>query len=156
MRFPIFNIIILSLTFIFMLSIFYFLYKFDLSEFIGGLNNKLYIYSALICIISFLIAFCYILLKNDFTKEEIDKIFVRILFIMIFTMLWIISSYYKNKFLNILFLSILCIVNFDLIIVIKNIQEEKYKILKYLSILCISYLLFHHVVIDLLLWNYYN
>ena len=156
MRFSNLYIIILFLSFMLTLLIFYFFYKTDLLKFIGDLNNKLYIYSALICIIGFLITFYYIIIKDNFTKDEIDKIFITILIIIKCTSLWIICSYYKIKILDIIFLSILCISNYYLLNTIINIEEEKYKLLKNISIISVSYLLFHHVVIDLFLWNYYN
>jgi hypothetical protein len=156
MRFPSVYIESLFLSFILTLVIFYFFYKTNLSNFIGDLNNELYIYSALICIIGFLITFYYIMIKDNFTQEDVDKIFITILIIIKCTSSWIICSYYKIKILDIIFLSILCISNYYLLIAIINIHEEKYKILKYMSILSISYLLFHHIAIDLFLWNYYN
>jgi hypothetical protein len=156
MRFPILFSIILFLTFILLLFVFYFFYGNDLIKFIGRLNNNLFKYSALICIFGFLILYLYILLKTNFTKEDNDKIFINIITILICTILWIISSYYNIKILNILFLFALCIVNLYLIFSIINLKEENYKILKNISIIFLYYLLFHHLVIDLLLWNYYN
>jgi hypothetical protein len=156
MRFPVSYTVILFLTFLFLLLTFYFFYETDLSKFIGNINNKLYIYSSLICIFGFSILYLYILIKDDFTKKDIDRIFVRILTILKCAILWIISAYYNIKILNILFLGILCIVNLDLIIVIKNLKEKKYNLLKNLSLVSLSYLLFHHIIIDLFLWNYYN
>jgi len=156
MRFPNYYIIVLFLSFIITLVIFYIFYRTNILKFIGDLNNKLYIYSALICIIGFLITFYYIIIKDNFTKDQIDKIFTTILIIIKCTSLWIICSYYKIKILDIIFLSILCISNYYLLNTIINIPEEKYIMLKNISILSISYLLFHHVVIDLFLWNYYN
>jgi len=156
MRFPILYTIILFLIFILLLFIFYYFYRTNLTKFIGNLNNNLFKYSALICISGFLILYLYILLKTNFTKEDINKIFIRIITILVCTILWIISSYYNIKILNILFLFILCVANLYLIFLIINLREENYKILKNISVISLYYLLFHHVVIDLFLWNYYN
>jgi len=156
MRFPISYSIILFLTFMILLFVFYYFYKTNLIKFIGNLNNNLFKYSALICIFGFLIFYLYILLKTNLTKEDNDKIFINIITIVICTILWIISSYYNIKILNILFLFVLCVANLYFIFLIKNLKEEKYKILKNISIIFLYYLLFHHLVIDLLLWNYYN
>jgi hypothetical protein len=156
MKFPFYYTLVLFLTFILLLFVFYINYKINIYKFIGKLNKNLYIYSTILCIIGFLITYYYILLKNNFTKYDVNKIFITILLILLCTILWIISSYYKLKILNILFISILCIVNFYLFYIIKNLDEDKYKILKNISVICILYLLFHHVVIDLFMWNYYN
>jgi hypothetical protein len=156
MRFPTSYVIILFLSFIFKLLIFYFFYRTNISKFIGDLNNTLYISSAIICIIGFLISFYYIMIKDDFTNDEVNKIFITILIIINCVSSWIIISYYKIKILDIIFLSILCISNYYLLTTIIDIHEEKYKTLRYISIISIAYLLFHHIVIDLVLWNYYN
>jgi magnesium-transporting ATPase (P-type) len=59
-------------SFVFLLLTFYYFYQTNISKFIGNLNKKLYIYSALICILGFTIFYIYILIKDDFTKEDID------------------------------------------------------------------------------------
>jgi hypothetical protein len=156
MKFPFFYTKLLFLSFIVGILIFYILYNTNISKFIGGLNNKLYLYSALLCTVGFLVTFYYIIIKDDFTKDEVDNIFIGIMIIIKYTILWIISSYYNNKFFNILFLFILCIGNYYLLDTMLRINETKYILLKKISNISISYILFHHIFIDLILWNYYN
>lgn len=156
MRFSINYISILFLSFIILLFIFYIFYKSNLKLFIGKLNNTLYIFSSMICVIGFLITFLYICLKNNFNEREKNDIFIYILLIIISTTLWIPSSYYKMIYFNILFLLLLCLSNFFLLFTLINIHENKYIILHKISIISVSYLLFHHFFIDLIMWTYYN
>ena len=153
MRFNNNYIIILFLFFLLLIFTFYYFYKFNISNFIGNLNKYIYIYSSIICIIGFCITFYYILIKNDFNESTTINIFYSIFILIISTILWIISSYYNIKILNIIFLLILCISNIYLLKTIININENNYILLKYTSIISISYLLFHHIFIDLYLWN---
>lgn len=146
-------IIILFLLFLLLIFTFYYFYKFNISKFTGKLNKYIYIYSTIICIIGFCITFYYIIIKDDFNKSLIFNIFNSICMIIIPTILWIISSYYNIILLNIIFLLILCISNIYLLNTIINIDENNYILLKYISIISISYLLFHHIFIDLYLWN---
>jgi hypothetical protein len=160
MNFPIYYSILLVISFILLLIIFYSNYKFNISQFIGKLNKKLYIISSIICIISFLLTYYYISIKKDFTKNETIFIFVEILIIILATCGWIIFSTQKTDhsifFFNILFLIILSIANGYLLYTIYNINEIKYKILHIISIISVAYLLFHHIFIDLILWNYFH
>ena len=149
-------IIILFLLFLLLLLTFYYFYKFNYIKFIGNLNKYIYIYSTIICIIGFCITFYYIYIKNDFEEKITFYIFYSICIIIISTLLWIISSYYNIKILNIIFLITLCIGNIYLLNTINDINEKNYITLRYISIISISYLLFHHAFIDLYLWNIYH
>lgn len=153
MRFNNNYIIILFLSFLLLIFTFYYFYKFNISNFIGNLNKYIYIYSSIICIIGFCITFYYILIKNDFNESTTINILYSIFILIISTISWIISSYYNIKILNIIFLLILCISNIYLLKAIININENNYILLKYTSIISISYLLFHHIFIDLYLLN---
>jgi hypothetical protein len=155
MKFPLNYIYKLLFFFIILFIIFSLLYKFNIKNFIGKLNYKLYIYSSILCTILFLL-FLYILLnKTDLDKNIIDSIYQNILFIIIFSILWVISSKYFINIFNYLFLLLLCMFNYYLLNNILNIKENNvYK--KYISIISIFYLLFHHFFIDFILWNYYH
>lgn len=148
------NTFILFLLFLILLYVFYLFYGLNLSKFIGKLNYNLYIYSTIISIISFLIVYFYILIKDD--KKSDYNIFLSILLMLISAILWVISSYYNMKLLNIFFIFLICIFNIYLLYLIINVNERENKILKYISILVLYYLLFHHIFIDLILWNYFN
>jgi len=89
--------------------------------------------------------------------------------------LWMISIYNKNILFRNIFIIIIIIVNIDLIYVLLDNKDNtmnlskrsgdkelfsevktKENILKTISIFGMSYLLFHHFVIDFILWNFYN
>lgn len=154
MKFPNHYILLLFILFLILIYVFYYFYNFNVSLFIGKLNKKLYIYSSIICIFGFLITFYYIFIKNDFIKKTTLYIFITICMMLISTILWIISS--MIKILNIIFLLFLCFGNLLLLLLLLNIKENNYKILRYISIISITYLLFHHIFIDLYLWNLYK
>ena len=154
MKFPNHYILLLFILFLILIYVFYYFYNFNVSLFIGKLNKKLYIYSSIICIFGFLITFYYIFIKNDFIKKTTLYIFITICIMLISTILWIISS--MIKILNIIFLLFLCFGNLLLLLLLLNIKENNYKILRYISIISITYLLFHHIFIDLYLWNLYK
>lgn len=156
MRFPIKYTILLFITFVLLLYIFNFYYNFNIQKFIGRVNYNLYFSSTILCILCFLIFYGYILIKTDFTLYTINHIFYNILIMIISTTLWIMSSYYNIKLLNIFFIVIICITNYNLLNTIINCDEEKMILFKKICIIMLMYLLFHHVFIDLFLWNYYE
>jgi hypothetical protein len=156
MRFPIKYTILLFIAFTLLLYIFNFYYNFNITKFIGRVNYNLYIYSTILCILFFLIFYFYILIKTDFTLYTINNIFYNILIMIISTTLWIISSYYNIKLLNIFFISIICMSNYNLLYAIINCDEEKMILFKKICIIMLIYLLFHHIFIDLFLWNFYE
>ena len=156
MRFPIKYTILLFITFVLLLYIFSFYYNFNIKKFIGRVNYNLYLSSTILCILCFLIFYGYILIKTDFTLYTINHIFYNILIMIISTTLWIMSSYYNIKLLNIFFIVIICIANYNLLNTIINCDEEKMILFKKICIIMLMYLLFHHVFIDLFLWNYYK
>jgi len=156
MRFPIKYTILLFITFVLLLYIFNFYYNFNIKKFIGRVNYNLYVSSTILCILCFLIFYGYILIKTDFTLYTINHIFYNILIMIISTTLWIISSYYNIKLLNIFFILIICVANYNLLNTIINCDEEKMILFKKICIIMLMYLLFHHVFIDLFLWNYYE
>lgn len=154
MRFPIKYTILLFIAFTLLLYIFNFYYNFNIKKFIGSVNYNLYIYSTILCILFFLIFYYYILIKTNFTLYTINHIFYNILIMIISTILWITSSYYNIKLLNIFFITIICMANYNLLNTIINYDEEKMILYKKICIIMLIYLLFHHVFIDLFLWNY--
>ena len=134
MKFNYFYLFILLLEFIIIFYIFLKLYNTNIKKFIPYNLYTLYIYSTIICIISFLLFFYYILIKNDFISNTINKIFLSIFSMLLGLGLWIVLSYYskQNNMLNILsILSVLFIIisNIYLLYVIFYINETKYKLL---------------------------
>ena len=139
---------ILTLT---IFLIFYFLYKNNLDIFIGKLNKKLYIFSSIISIIGFFILFIYI-----YIQDKINDNFIYIFYMLFGFNLWLIFRYYNQYILSIISIIIICISNYFLLHNIINNYNNKYKLLYKLSIYSIYYLLFHHFIIDLFLWSYFN
>ena len=71
---------------------------------------------------------------------------------MIFSfILWMISIYYNNTLLRNIFIVMIIIVNIDLIYVLVN--DNHSNLLKSISLFGLCYLLFHHFVIDFILYN---
>ena len=155
MKFNYIYLFILLFVFIILFYIFYAYYKLNLKEFIPNRLYNIYIYSTIICILLFLFFVYYILIKNDFIQITITKIFTSILCMMLGFGLWIISNYYKNKLFSIICVLFISISNLYLLYIVSYIDEYKnnYKLLKQISLVSIFYLLFHHIVIDLILWN---
>ena len=174
LQFPIILTFILLIFFLFSLYIFYIYFYNNLTLFFGNINKSLYIYSTILCIILFIPFIYYINIINVGYKNNI-RIFID-LFIMILSFtLWMISIYNKNILFRNIFIIMIIIVNIDLIYILldnkdntlnlskRNGDKElffgvktKENILKTISIFGMSYLLFHHIVIDFILWNYYN
>jgi len=153
LQFPINLTFILLIFFIFSLYIFYIYFYNNLMLFFGNMNKSMYIYSSILCIILFIPFIYYINIINLGFKNN-TRIFID-LFIMILSFsLWIISIYNKNILFRNIFIIIIIIVNIDLIYILFSITSVS--IFKTISIFGMFYLLFHHFVIDFILWNYYN
>ena len=155
LQFPITLTSILLFFFIILLYVFYIYFHNNLNIFFGNMNKSLYIYSTIICITLFIPFIYYINITNLGYKNNI-RIFIDILIMILSFTLWIISIYNKNILLRNIFMILIIIVNIDLIYVLIHYKNYKNNILKSISILGITYLLFHHSIIDLILWNYYN
>jgi hypothetical protein len=158
MKFNYFYLFILLLEFIIILYVFLKLYGTNIKKFIPYNLYTVYIYSTFICIITFLLFVYYLLIKNDFLQNTINNIFFSIFCMLLGLGLWIISTYYSKKNYIPYILSILCVLfiiisNIYLLYIVSYIDETKYKLLKQISLITVFYLLFHHIVIDLILWN---
>jgi hypothetical protein len=152
-----FNIEYFYYLFIFLFNIFivfYYYFELKLDKFIPEKIYKLYIFSSITCILLFLIFIYYLFINDNFNKITINKIYYAIFIMLYSLMYWIISCYYQCEILNILFVLCIIISNIYLLFIVYNINEKKYKTIKNLSIIAILYLLFHHIYIDLFLWNY--
>ena len=156
MNFPISYFIILLISALILFSIFYIFYKMNFKKFIGNMNLNMYLFSMILCIIGFIIIIIFLLLNNNLTKDQIRINFISILVIIYSTILWIICSFYNKIYLSIFFLILLCIGNITLLYIINNIKHDNLSSLKILSLFSTSYILFHHLIIDLFLWTYYK
>ena len=152
-QFPINLTFILFILFLFLMYIFYTYFYNNSMLFFGNINKSLYIYSTILCIFLFIPFVYYINIINLGYKNNI-RIFID-LFIMILSFtLWMISIYHKNVLFRNIFIIMIIIVNIDLIYILFN--NSTINTLKIISIYGLCYLLFHHFVIDFILWNYYN
>ena len=136
------NIDYVSNIFIFSLYLFY---KYN------KINNSIYIYSTILCIILFLPFILYINIVNLDKNTEILIFFDLFIIVISFT-LWIISIYYKKTLFINLFIIIIIIVNIHLLYIVNS--SKIHSSLKNLSIFGISYLLFHHIFIDFIYLPY--
>ena len=136
------NIDYVSNIFIFSLYLFY---KYN------KINNSIYIYSTILCIILFLPFILYINIVNLDKNTEILIFFDLFIIVISFT-LWIISIYYKKTLFRNLFIIIIIIVNIHLLYIVNS--SKIHSSLKNLSIFGISYLLFHHIFIDFIYLPY--
>ena len=144
--YPILFTTILLFFFLFSLYVYYIYFYNNSSMFFGKINKYLYIFSTIICVILF-IPFIYYINTNNLGNYNNMSIFIDILIMITSFILWMISIYYKNVLFRNVFIIIIIIVNIHLLYIVNNKDI--------LSMIGLSYLLFHHIFIDFILWNYY-
>ena len=145
--YPISLTIILLFFFFISLYIYYIYFYNNSSIFFGKINKMLYICSTIICIILF-IPFIYYVNNNNLGDYNNRFIFIDLLVMITSFIFWMISIYYKNFLFRNLFIIIIIIVNIHLLYIINHKDI--------LSMIGLSYLLFHHIFIDFILWNFYK
>lgn len=125
----------------------------------GNLLNIYYL-SMIISAISFLFFLIYLVISNSLRNDEVNKLFIGIILIIIFSMFWMPLSlkYLKknnlyNKFLIYLVLFIVSISSFYLLIIINNITDNKNTILKNISLYGMIYFFIHVFFFDFILWT---
>ena len=126
-------------------------------------NNLLNIYylSMIISAVSFLFLLTYLGISNNLTKDEINKLFIGIIFIIIFSIFWMPLSlqYLKNrdfytKFLIYLVLFIVSLSSFYVLITLNNIIDNKNKIFKNVAFYGMIYFFIHVFFFDFILWTH--
>jgi hypothetical protein len=157
--YPIYLTLFLLFFFILSLYVFYIYYRNNVKLFIGNINPKLYLLSVILCILLFL-PFIYYINIIKLRNNEINQIFINLFLMILGFIMWMISIYYKKVIFRTFFILVIIFANINLINIIYKkmnmINTINNKVLQYITIIGLCYLLFHHVFIDFILWNYIN
>lgn len=120
-----------------------------------------YYLSMFLSFIGFLFLFFYLLINNNFTNNDINKIFISIIFIVIFSMFWMPLSihYLKNKnelikYLILFVLFIIALASLMLLITLFKTKDTKNILIHNLAIIGMSYFFIHTFFFDFIFWSY--
>jgi hypothetical protein len=167
MKFGTKNIIIISILGIILLySYYYFLMKNPNSQSLlwgkikGNFLNVYYV-SMLLSLIGFILLFHYLIINNSFTQNEVNKLLISLICIIVISMFWMpLSLYYlKNKnaitkYLDLLVLFLVALSTFYLLTVISNINDNKNIVSKKLAFFGMLYFFIHVFFFDFISWSY--
>jgi len=126
-------------------------------------GNLLYIYylSMFLSLIGFLLLYYYLSITNILTKDQINKIFISLILIVVISMVWMpLSLYYLKypkdiyKYLIILILLSISSSVLYLIYILSTINDEKNKKEKNLALMGMFYFFIQTFIFDFLLWSY--
>jgi hypothetical protein len=167
-------IIILSLFGLLLLYSYYYFLKdnnntLKLWGSIKGNFLKIYYLSMLLSLIGFMFLFNYLLISDNFSKNDTLKIFVCILLVIIISMFWAPLSlqYLKTiqniqgkesamiyKYIILVVLFLVSLFSFLLLISLYNINDNKYLFNKTLALIGMLYFFIHVFLFDFILWSY--
>lgn len=123
---------------------------------------KIYYLSMFLSLIGFLFLFAYLLINSNFTYNNINRIFICLIFIVVFSMFWMPLSlnYLKNKsnlikYLILFVLFIVALFSFILSITLFKIVDNKNILIHNLAIIGMSYFFIHTFFFDFILWSYH-
>ncbi len=126
----------------------------------GNLLNVYYL-SMILSAIGFLLLFYYLIISNNFNKDQVNSIFIALLLIVGVSILWMpLSIYYlKNKkdiykILIYIVLFIVAISSLALIITLNKTKENKLVFYKNLAMVGMIYFFIHAFLFDFLIWTY--
>lgn len=126
----------------------------------GNFLNVYYL-SMILSTIGFLLLFYYLIISNNFTEDQVNKLFIALLLIVVVSMIWMpLSIYYlKNKkdlykFLIYIVLFIVAISSLYLIYILNQTKEYKLKLYKNLAMIGMTYFFIHAFLFDFLMWTY--
>ena len=126
----------------------------------GNFLNVYYL-SMILSAIGFLLLFYYLIISNNFTEDQVNKLFIALLLIVIVSMIWMpLSIYYlKNKkdlykFLIYIVLFIVAISSLYLIYILNQTDEYKLKLYKNLALIGMIYFFIHAFFFDFLMWTH--
>ena len=126
----------------------------------GNLLNIYYI-SMLLSALGFLFLFYYLLVSKSLNNDQINKLFISLILILVMSMIWMpLSLYYlKNKktiykYLIYLVLFIVAISILYFILVLNSVQEVNFKTSKLLAMIGMIYFFIHCFFFDFLLWTH--
>ena len=163
MKFGTNNIIIISILGIILLYSYYYFLK-DEQLLWGRIKGNLlttYYVSMLLSVIGFILLFNYLIINDLFTQNEVNKLLISIIFIVVVSMAWMPLSiqYVKhkniiNKLLVLFVLFLVACGSFYLLTVLNSIKNEKYKVAKNLAFIGMLYFFIHTFFFDFILWSY--
>jgi len=126
----------------------------------GNLLNIYYV-SMLLSTIGFILMFFYLFYSNNFTKNDMLKIFICISMIVLISVLWTPLSlkYVKTKeniykYLTLLVLFLVALFTVLLIISLYNVKDTKYILYKNIALGGMIYFFIHAFFFDFLIWSY--
>jgi amino acid permease len=129
---------------------------------IKGNLLKIYYLSMLLATIGFILFFYYLLKGKDFLKEDICKIFMYTLGIVIISIFWtpFALEYYKTKkdiykYLTILVLFLVALFSLLLVVTLYNVNEKDNLLNKKMALAGMIYFLIHTGLFDLILWSFH-
>jgi hypothetical protein len=125
---------------------------------INGNLLKIYYISMLLSAFGFLCLFYYLITTNVFTKENIIKLFISLIGIIVISILWMPLSlnYLRNKnnitkFLIIFVLLAVSICALYLLNILYNINDSS--ITKNIALVGMTYFFIHAFLFDFIIWN---
>jgi hypothetical protein len=165
MKFGINNIIIISILGIILLYSYYYFLKYDpkllLWGRIKGQFLNLYYISMVLSLIGFILLFYYLIINNNFTQIEVNKLLFSLIAIIVISMFWMpLSLYYlkyKNtliKYLDILVLFLVALSTFYLLRILYNTNDTKNIIANRLALAGMLYFFIHVFFFDFISWSY--
>lgn len=165
MKFPFYYFFIIAILGIILLYSYYY-YATNNSNVLklwGKIKDNLlniYYLSMIISALSFLFFLIYLGISNNLTKDQVNKLFIGIISIIIFSIFWMPLSlqYLKNhscytKFLIYLVLFIVSFSSFYILIILNNIIDNKNIILKNVAFYGMIYFFIHVFFFDFILWT---
>jgi hypothetical protein len=129
---------------------------------IKGNLLKIYYLSMLLSTIGFILFFYYLLKGKDFTAEDIYKLFIYTLAIVIISIFWtpLAIEYYKTKkdiykYLTILVLFLVALFSLLVVNTLNKVNDKDNSINKKMALAGMTYFLVHAGLFDLILWSYH-
>jgi hypothetical protein len=165
MKFPVSYLITLAILGVILLYSYYYYFKNDnKSQLLWGKvkGNLLIVYyiSMLLSAIGFLLLFSYLIVSNSFKSEEIIKIFVSLLCIIIISMFWMpLSLNYLHKkdiitkYFTIIVLFLVALSTLYLLYVLYNVKENNNILFKNLAFYGMLYFFIHAFFFDFITWS---
>jgi hypothetical protein len=159
------NILIISILGVILLYSYYYFLKYDPKLLLwgkikGNLLNIYYI-SMILSLIGFILLFYYLIINNNFTQNDINKLLFSLICIIVLSMFWMpLSLYYlKNKstlikYLDLLVLFLVALSTFYLLTVLYNANDNKNIISKRLAFSGMIYFFIHTFFFDFITWSY--
>ena len=165
MKFPVSYLITLAVLGAILLYSYYYYFKNDnKSPLLWGKvkGNLLTVYyiSMLLSAIGFLLLFSYLIVSNNLTSEQIIKIFVSLMCIIIISMFWMplsLSYLHKKdvitKYLTILVLFLVALSTLYLLYVLYGVKENNNILFKNLGFYGMIYFFIHAFFFDFITWS---